>query len=93
MTWRGHTGRPQIRSNPQIAQQSAALLSNGQQHAFTDSEKRSFKAMLWTVALILVILWALGMTTAYAASGLIHILLVIAIIVVLIRVIQGRRVL
>jgi len=47
--------------------------------------------MLWTVAVILLLLWALGLTTAYTASGLIHILLVVAIIVVLIRVIQGRR--
>ena len=47
--------------------------------------------MLWTIAVILLVLWALGLTTAYAASGLIHILLVLAIVVVLIRVIQGRR--
>jgi len=64
----------------------------GQQRAFTDLEKRSFKQMLWTIAVILFILWALGFATAYTASGLIHILLVLAIIVVLIRVIQGRRV-
>jgi hypothetical protein len=47
--------------------------------------------MLWTIAVFLLVLWALGLTTAYAASGLIHILLVLAIVVVLIRVIQGRR--
>lgn len=47
--------------------------------------------MLWTIAVILLVLWALGLTTAYAASGLIHILLVLAIVVVLIRVIQGRQ--
>jgi hypothetical protein len=47
--------------------------------------------MLWTIAVILFILWALGLTTAYTASGFIHILLVLAIVVVLIRVIQGRR--
>jgi len=47
--------------------------------------------MLWTIAVILVILWALGMLTAFTGSGLIHILLVLAIVVVLIRVIQGRR--
>jgi len=47
--------------------------------------------MLWTIAVILFVLWALGLVTAYTASGLIHILLVLAIIVVLIRVIQGRR--
>jgi len=47
--------------------------------------------MLWTIAVILFILWALGMLTSFTASGLIHILLVLAIVVVLIRVIQGRR--
>ena len=48
--------------------------------------------MLWTIALILFILWALGLTTAYTMSGFIDILLVLAIVIVLIRVIQGRRV-
>ena len=47
--------------------------------------------MLWTIAVILVVLWALGMVSGYAISGFIHILLVLAIVVVLIRVIQGRR--
>ena len=47
--------------------------------------------MLETVASILIILWALGLMTSYAMGGLIHILLVIAIIVILVRVIQGRR--
>jgi hypothetical protein len=46
--------------------------------------------MLWTIAVILFVLWALGLATAYTMSGFIHILLVLAIIVVLIRVIQGR---
>lgn len=49
--------------------------------------------MLWTVCVVLIILWLLGMVTSYTMGGLIHILLVVAIIVVLVRVIQGRRVL
>jgi len=49
--------------------------------------------MLWTIVVILIVLWALGLASAYTAGGLIHILLVIAIIVVLVRVIQGRKVL
>jgi hypothetical protein len=49
--------------------------------------------MLWTVAVVLIVLWLLGVVTAYTMGGLIHVLLVIAIIVVLLRVIQGRRVL
>ena len=47
--------------------------------------------MLWTVAVVLVILWLLGMVTAFTMGGFIHILLVIAVITVLLRVISGRR--
>jgi hypothetical protein len=47
--------------------------------------------MLWTLFLILLVLWLLGLVSGYTIGGLIHILLVVAIIVVLIRVIQGRR--
>jgi hypothetical protein len=47
--------------------------------------------MLWTIAVILLLLWLLGVVTAYTISGFIHILLVLAIVAVLIRVIQGRR--
>ncbi|HAS52639.1 MAG TPA: lmo0937 family membrane protein [Nitrospiraceae bacterium] len=46
--------------------------------------------MLWTIAVILVILWLLGFVSSYTMGGFIHILLVIAIVVVLVRVIQGR---
>ncbi len=49
--------------------------------------------MLTTVVIILIVLWALGMVTSYTMGGLIHILLLIAIIVVVVRVIQGRKVL
>jgi hypothetical protein len=48
--------------------------------------------MLETIAVILVILWLLGMVSGYALGGFIHLLLVVAIIVILVRVIQGRRV-
>jgi Family of unknown function (DUF5670) len=47
--------------------------------------------MLETIAIILLILWAVGLVSAYTLGGFIHILLVIAIVVILIRVIQGRR--
>ncbi len=49
--------------------------------------------MLMTIAIILIVLWALGLVTSTTMGGLIHLLLVIAIIVVLVRVIQGRRIL
>ena len=48
--------------------------------------------MLWTVAVIMLVLWALGLVTSYTMGGFIHVLLVIAIVVVLVNVIQGRRV-
>ncbi len=47
--------------------------------------------MLWTIFVILLIMWLLGLISGYTLGGFIHILLVIAIVVVLIRVIQGRR--
>ena len=47
--------------------------------------------MLWTIFVILLILWALGLLTGYTMGGIIHALLVIAIVVVLIQVLQGRR--
>lgn len=47
--------------------------------------------MLWTICVILIVLWLLGIVTSYTMGGLIHILLVIAIIMVLVNVIQGRR--
>jgi hypothetical protein len=46
--------------------------------------------MLWTIAVVLLILWLLGMVSSYTLGGFIHILLVLAVIVILIRVIQGR---
>jgi Family of unknown function (DUF5670) len=49
--------------------------------------------MLWTIAVILLVLWLLGLVTSYTMGGFIHVLLVIAIVVVLISVIQGRKVL
>jgi hypothetical protein len=47
--------------------------------------------MLWTIFVVLLVLWLLGVVSSYTMGGFIHILLVIAIAVVLIRVIQGRR--
>jgi uncharacterized protein DUF5670 len=47
--------------------------------------------MLWTIFVVLLILWLLGMVSGYTVGGFIHILLLIALAVVLIRVIQGRR--
>ncbi|MBZ5636870.1 MAG: lmo0937 family membrane protein [Acidobacteriia bacterium] len=48
--------------------------------------------MLWTIFVILLVFWALGLVTAYTMGGLIHLLLVCALIVLVVRLIQGRRV-
>jgi len=48
--------------------------------------------MLWTIAVILLILWLLGLVSSYTVGGLIHLLLVVAIVVVVIQFLQGRRV-
>jgi hypothetical protein len=47
--------------------------------------------MLWTIFVVLLVLWALGMVSSYTLGGFIHVLLIVAIAVVLIRVIQGQR--
>jgi hypothetical protein len=47
--------------------------------------------MLWTLIVILLILWALGMVTSYTAGGLIHLLLIVAVVVLIFRLISGRR--
>jgi len=49
--------------------------------------------MLYTIALILIVLWLLGLVTSYTIGGFIHILIVIAVIILLVRLIQGRRIL
>ena len=57
-------------------------------------QKRSmFKGMLFTIAIVLIILWLLGIVTSYTIGGFVHILLVVAVIMILIRLIRGERVL
>ena len=50
------------------------------------------RSTLWTIAMILLVLWVLGLVTATTMGGFIHVLVVMAIVVVLVRVIQGRRI-
>jgi hypothetical protein len=47
--------------------------------------------MLWTIAVILIVLWLLGLVSSYTMGGFIHVLLVVAVIMILVNVIQGRR--
>jgi hypothetical protein len=59
----------------------------------TSTESRwEVKKMLWTIAVILFVLWALGLVSAYTLGGYIHVLLIIALVMVLFNVLQGRRV-
>jgi hypothetical protein len=48
--------------------------------------------MLWTIAIVLIVLWALGLVSGYTMGAFIHILLVLAVVLVLLRLIQGRRI-
>jgi hypothetical protein len=48
--------------------------------------------MFQTIAILLIILWALGLVSSYTMGGLIHVLLVLAVVVILLRIIQGRRI-
>lgn len=63
-------------------------MGSGVEHLF---KKERIPVMLFTVAVILIILWLLGLLSSYTMGGFIHVLLVIAIVVVLVRVIQGRK--
>lgn len=49
--------------------------------------------MLWTIAVILLVLWGLGLVTAHTMGGFIHILVILAVVAVLVRIVQGRKVL
>ncbi len=51
-----------------------------------------FSSMLTTIAVILLVLWAIGLVTSYTLGGLVHILLVIALVLIVIRLVQGRKV-
>jgi hypothetical protein len=61
-------------------------------HLVAPTRRERQPSMLWTIALILLVLWVLGLVSSYTMGGFIHILLVLAIVVILIRVIQGRRI-
>jgi hypothetical protein len=76
-----------------LARRVNAAGNRGPAHGTTLARRRSEKGdqMLWTIFVILLILWLLGMVSSYTMGGFIHILLVVAIVVVLIRVIQGRN--
>jgi hypothetical protein len=67
----------------------ACLYSSGVEHPAPPYERKAF--MLYTIAVVLLVLWLLGLVTSVTMGGLIHVLLVIAVIVILLQVIGGRR--
>jgi len=54
---------------------------------------RKGERMLWTIVIILIALWVLGLASSYTLGGLVHVLLVIAVVVIAVRLLQGRKVL
>ncbi|HXE56703.1 MAG TPA: lmo0937 family membrane protein [Gemmatimonadales bacterium] len=93
-----HLGRPD-RGNesghlPRVGRspgsEGASHDSSEAPHDLGETRTKEF-TMLWTIFVILVVLWVLGMVSSYTLGGFIHVLLVLAVVVVLIRVIQGRR--
>ena len=57
----------------------------------TNLSKYPNQSMLWTIAVILIVLWALGLVSGYALGGFIHLILVVAIIVIVLQLVTGRR--
>lgn len=78
-----------MRGGPKLQHEVRRDFWQSNQSVDIETEKASF-TMLWTIAVILLVLWALGMVSSYTMGGFIHLLLLLAIVVVLIRVIQGR---
>jgi hypothetical protein len=77
---------------PNVLEVSQSRLARyPQRHGPDDVTSEEERAMLWTIFVILLVLWAVGLVSSYTLGGFIHILLIIAIAVVLIRIIQGRR--
>ena len=83
------SGNPRSRKYQEAQQLPVTLLARCVRYG----KKELKQKMLWTIAVILFILWALGLVSAYTMGGFIHILLVLAIVVIVIQLIQGRRVL
>jgi hypothetical protein len=85
-------GNPRKRGAPESLAQNRPRIGSGSYLASGNRiQPRKDINMLYTIAVVLIILWLLGLVTSYTMGGLIHVLLVIAIIVILLRVISGRN--
>jgi hypothetical protein len=67
-------------------------LVTGTRRAFSTGDYSLEDVMLWTIFLVLVVMWMLGVVSSYTLGGFIHVLLVLAIVALLVQLIQGRRV-
>jgi predicted ferric reductase len=83
--------RPQIDERG-IESYEPAILVVGTEDKEARASSRRRTTMLWTIFVILLVLWLLGLVTSYTLGGFIHILLVIAVVVLVIQLVQGRRV-
>lgn len=72
-----------------VADHSVGGISTGMYPSIIDKKRRI--TMLQTIAIILIVLWLLGLVSSYTMGGFIHVLLVIAVVIILLRLIQGRR--
>jgi hypothetical protein len=89
----GTVGNPRHHSPTPAAPLLSSILGTASAEAVraADSPTERNESMLWTIAVILIVLWLLGLLTSYSMGGLIHLLIVIAIILVVWQFIQGRR--
>ena len=74
-----------------VVELTSAVISGPMSGRATGLKNRKGEHMLWTIAVVMLVLWALGLVSSYTMGGFIHILLVIAIIVVVVGFLQGRR--
>jgi len=85
------TGRHVLNRSPELSLQVISLQVKDHEPILREGKKGGI-GMLWTICVILLVLWLLGLVSGYTMGGFVHILLVIAIIVIVVRLIQGRRV-
>lgn len=73
------------------AQPAWAAIPTPDREVVVRTRKEESKTMLWTIVVVLFVLWALGMVTSYTMGGLVHLLLVLAVVAVVINLLRGRR--
>jgi uncharacterized protein DUF5670 len=78
-------------ADSRVAGAGARRLPFPVERADAESGQTGESTMLYTIAIILIVLWLLGLVSSYTMGGFIHVLLVIAIVIILLQVIQGRR--